>query len=163
MARRIPFRNFLASSPLMAGVDQESMLAATRAMRPRPFRQGEALFAPGDGGREMFLVLAGSVRIELPGDELRAPMALLGPGELAGATNFFDARTPRYCWAVGAERGLAAMIPPVVYIESARLGHPIARNLEQLALQSLLKRDRLSQRRYVELKTTAPRPRWHRA
>jgi len=163
MARRIPFRNFLASSPLMAGVDQESMLAATRVIRPRPFRQGEALFTPGDGGREMFLVLAGTVRIELPCDELRAPMALLGPGELAGVTTFFDARTPRYCWAVGAERGLAAMIPPVVYVEAARLGHPVARNIEQLALQTLLKRDRLSQRRYAELSGAAPPPRWQRA
>lgn len=160
MARRIPFRDFLSTSPLLAGLDMESRVAATRVVRPRPFQVGEPIFEQGDQGRACMLVLAGTVRIEVEEDGLRVPVAILGKGELVGMERLFDPTWPRHAWVYGEERGLGAYIPEVVYKDSSRLGHRLALNLEQLALGSLLRRDQLTWQTYAELLAEAPRPLW---
>ena len=164
MARRIPFRDFLSNSPLLDGLDLDSRDAVARAIRPRPFQQDEVIFEQGDTDtRGCMLIMAGSVRVELEEDGLRAPVAILGKGDLVGAERLFDTRFPRHAWILGEERGLGAFIPGLVYEEASRLGHRLAANIELLALTSFVRRDRLSRETYVELLRANPTPRWQGA
>ncbi len=160
MARRVPFRDFLSQSALLSGLDLESRVAASRAIRPRPFGQGEVILEQGSLDRGILLILAGQARLEVEEDGLYATVVVLGKGELLGMGRLFDPHHPRHCSVVGHERGLAAFIPALVYQEAARLGHPLARNIENLAMQSLLRRERISQSTFAALQDEKPRPRW---
>lgn len=85
----------LGSVPLFEGMDRSSLLALLAISRRSEFNQDEMLFAEGDDGDGMHVIISGSVEVfrKPPGVEpLRLSMA--GPGETVGEMALVE-RQPR--------------------------------------------------------------------
>jgi CRP-like cAMP-binding protein len=86
----------LAETKLFGLLDEPTRLRVAQQMRPVAFDAGQAIFARGDPGTEVYLVLSGRVRLSvlsLEGRELSFSHA--GPGDVFGeiATLDGEART----------------------------------------------------------------------
>lgn len=79
-------------------------------LQPRSLAAGERLFAAGDNGAELYLVLAGRVDIRLPaGDDRYKRLAIYGPGTSFGEIAFLDPG-PRAAEAVAAAPSMLLML-----------------------------------------------------
>lgn len=58
----------------------------------RTYENGETIFAEGDNGSHLYIVLSGSVTIRKGGDVVSTVMAELGPGEMFGEQALIDRR-----------------------------------------------------------------------
>lgn len=126
----------LGELELFRGLDGASLAELRTLTEERTLAAGEALFARGDDGDEMFLVRRGRVRILLPlsGGKFHH-LATVGPGEMFGELAFLD-RGARSADAV-------AVTPTSLYVLSrARLDAlegvdaPLSAHLfERIALQ----------------------------
>lgn len=96
---------------LPAGVSRR-LIAAGRPVRAR---RGQIVFARGDSGAEMFLVVRGKIRIGRPGDAGKENvLTLIGPGDLFGELTLFD-QAPRQATATAVtETDLLAITAEVV-------------------------------------------------
>lgn len=82
----------LAQIPLFDTLAPEDLEALGRRMSERPFKAGEAVFAMGDSGSSMYVVLSGAVQIFLPAVD-DAPRVILKDartGEYFGELSLFD-------------------------------------------------------------------------
>lgn len=101
----------LATVPLFAGLDADSLESVGRGMRTRRFRRGEVIFHLGDPGDALFVVTAGAVKISLPsetGDE--AILATLRPGDFFGELALLDG-APRSATAAALEPTETLVLP----------------------------------------------------
>ncbi len=81
----------LADFPLLAGLTPAARIALAARVRPRTVRRGELVFAEGDAGEVVFLILDGKIKITRSASEGRENLlALLGPGEVFGESSVFD-------------------------------------------------------------------------
>jgi CRP-like cAMP-binding protein len=82
---------FLATVPLLEGLEAPYLAELAQSMRQRTVRKGEVLWHQGDRGKEMLFVVEGSVTVSqnLPGGRTME-MAEAGPGETLGEIALLD-------------------------------------------------------------------------
>jgi CRP-like cAMP-binding protein len=82
---------FLATVPVLAGLEDAYLAELARAMRQRTVREGQLLWRQGDTAREMLFVVEGGVSVsqQLPGDRA-VQMAEVGRGETLGEIALLD-------------------------------------------------------------------------
>ncbi|HSM01753.1 MAG TPA: cyclic nucleotide-binding domain-containing protein [Acidimicrobiia bacterium] len=119
----------LGGVPLFAGlaVDELESIAEVTSLRSEP--HGEIVFAQGDPGSEMLVVVEGSVEIIHRGSA-DGPMAVLGPGEVVGELAILRS-SERSADVVAGPEGVTGLV-----IDSTMLGH-ILQERPQIALAML--------------------------
>ncbi|HOB63435.1 MAG TPA: SulP family inorganic anion transporter [Candidatus Competibacteraceae bacterium] len=81
----------LAEMDLCRDMSPDEITAFAAALQPRELTAGERLFAAGDPGVELYLVLRGRVDIRLPSTADRYKrLAIYGPGTVFGEIAFLD-------------------------------------------------------------------------
>lgn len=85
--------DLLAQIPLFEGLPDADREALAERMRERPFKAGQTVFAQGDHGNAMYVVLSGAVQIYLTSTDTAAPRVVLKDartGEYFGELSLFD-------------------------------------------------------------------------
>jgi CRP-like cAMP-binding protein len=81
----------LARTPLFGALGEEAAAALNAAARPRRFARGALIFAEGDDGDSLYVVVDGKVKVFRTATDGRENMlAVLGPGEMFGELSLFD-------------------------------------------------------------------------
>jgi CRP-like cAMP-binding protein len=107
------WRSALAKSPLFAGFDDAYMALLLECGRETSMRRGDTLMRAGDPGTSMMAVLAGEVRVVLPGVAGRdQTVKTLGAGAAFGEIALFDGK-PRTADIVAATNGKLLVIERV--------------------------------------------------
>lgn len=86
--------DLLAGVPLFEGLSDSDRDELANHLEEESFKQGETVFAKGDPGSSMYIILSGAVQIYLPADE-NAPRVVLNDlrtGEYFGELSLFDAK-----------------------------------------------------------------------
>ena len=88
---------------LFKGRKDETLVALEQRMQRRAFKAGEKVFSRDDTGDELFLILSGAVRIEVPMEHgQRHHVSTFGRGDFFGEMSFLDSR-PRSADAVASD------------------------------------------------------------
>ena len=87
----------LAQIPLFDTLAPEDVEALGGRMTERKYAAGESVFAKGDKGSSMYVVLSGAVQIFLPGsgDQPRVMLKEARTGEYFGELSLFDDKPAR--------------------------------------------------------------------
>jgi CRP/FNR family transcriptional regulator len=81
------------AAPLFAGLDDAAWTVLQGRLTPRSLVRGQELFAEGDPGDALFVVVSGKVKIcRTAADGRENVIAVLGPGDLLGELSLFDAQ-----------------------------------------------------------------------
>jgi CRP/FNR family transcriptional regulator, cyclic AMP receptor protein len=81
----------LAQAPLLASLDEQSAEALRASMVDFYLPRGESLFAEGDPGDRLYLIVDGKIKLgATSGDGRETLLAILGPGEMFGELSLFD-------------------------------------------------------------------------
>jgi CRP/FNR family transcriptional regulator len=92
--------DLLRAAPLFAGLDDTAWAALHPLLTERRLERGERLFAEGDPGDALHVLVEGKVKIcRTAPDGRENVLAVLGPGDLLGELSIFDAQ-PRAATAV---------------------------------------------------------------
>jgi CRP/FNR family transcriptional regulator, cyclic AMP receptor protein len=98
---------FLHDVPLMAGLDEGELAALAAAFVPQRFAAGATIFFEGEAGRDLYLIVAGQVRVYVLGEDgQEQSVGLLGPREVFGELAVIDER-PRSASVVAVTPTLA--------------------------------------------------------
>jgi CRP-like cAMP-binding protein len=83
--------DFLATVPLLEGLDEADLAELARVMRRRTVQEGNVLWRQGENGREVFFIVDGTVSTSLrvPGDRT-IEIGKAGPGQILGETALLD-------------------------------------------------------------------------
>jgi len=83
--------DFLATVPLLEGLEEADLVELARVMRRRTVREGEILWRQGDEPREMVFIVDGAVSasLDVPGDRT-VEIGTAGPGETVGEIGLLD-------------------------------------------------------------------------
>ncbi|MGH3073512.1 MAG: Crp/Fnr family transcriptional regulator [Gaiellales bacterium] len=99
MARHTdPKLTLIASVPLFTGFNRREIEAVGRLMDEVDVKDGRVLMREGAAGREFFIVISGTVRVERNGRKINE----LGPGDFMGEIALID-RGPRTATVIAAE------------------------------------------------------------
>jgi CRP/FNR family transcriptional regulator, cyclic AMP receptor protein len=93
-----PKLDLIASVPLFTGFNRREIEAVGRLMDEVDVKEGRVLMREGASGREFFIVVSGSVRVERKGRKVNE----LGPGDFLGEIALIDGG-PRTATAIAAE------------------------------------------------------------
>ena len=105
---RLP--DHLRRYPLFAKLDDAEVAQLAERMRTRSFKRGEALFRKDDPGMHLYVVLAGAVKIALPGEfGQEALVSIMRTGDFFGELALFDG-SPRSASATALEDTRAALL-----------------------------------------------------
>jgi len=103
---------FLHTVGIFAELDATHLQALAERLRPRALKRGEVLFREGDGGRELYIVRAGTVLVSKPVlGRVEQVLARLGPGELLGDMSLFDGE-PRSATATAESDAAVLCLDP---------------------------------------------------
>jgi len=80
----------LKTTPLLAGFDDRELAAFAEAAHPKSLPPDQVVIAMGKPNASLFVILAGSVKIERYGSAGDIPLATLGAGETFGEMSFMD-------------------------------------------------------------------------
>jgi CRP-like cAMP-binding protein len=82
---------FLATVPLLEGLEEADLVELARVLRRRTVREGEILWRQGDEAREMVFIVDGAVSasLDVPGDRT-VEIGRAGPGETVGEIGLLD-------------------------------------------------------------------------
>jgi len=82
---------FLRRAPLFAALDDDAAAALRASMAQSTVPRGDVIFAEGESGDRLFVVLDGKVKLgQTSSDGREQVMAVLGPGEMFGELSLFD-------------------------------------------------------------------------
>ena len=85
--------DLLAGVPLFGGLSDADRNGLASRLEEKRFKEGESVFAKGDVGASMYLVLSGAVQIFLPpekADTPRVALKVVRTGEYFGELSLFD-------------------------------------------------------------------------
>jgi len=81
-------------SPLFAALDPEAAAALRASLVSRDVAKGEVIFAEGDPGDHMYVIVEGKVTLgRTSADGRESLLGVLGPGEMFGEISLFDPGT----------------------------------------------------------------------
>lgn len=103
-------QDVLSRAPLFEALDEEGSRALRSCMREVRLTRGQTLFAEGDDGDRLYVVLDGKMKLTRTAPDGRENLlSVLGPGEMFGELSLFDPR-PRTASAIAVtECRLAAL------------------------------------------------------
>lgn len=103
-------QDVLSRAPLFEALDDEGSRALRSCMREVRLTRGQTLFAEGDDGDRLYVVLDGKMKLTRTAPDGRENLlSVLGPGEMFGELSLFDPR-PRTASAIAVtECRLAAL------------------------------------------------------
>ncbi|MQA83069.1 MAG: cyclic nucleotide-binding domain-containing protein [Streptosporangiales bacterium] len=103
-------QDVLSQAPLFEALDDEGSKALRSCMRDVRLTRGQTLFAEGDDGDRLYVVLDGKIKLTRTAPDGRENLlSVLGPGEMFGELSLFDPR-PRTASAIAVtECRLAAV------------------------------------------------------
>ena len=79
------------SAPLFAALDEESARSLRQSMQEVSLGRSEELFAEGDQGDRLYVILEGKITLGRTSSDGRENLlAILGPGEMFGELSLFD-------------------------------------------------------------------------
>jgi CRP/FNR family cyclic AMP-dependent transcriptional regulator len=83
----------LGRTPLFEALDEEGANALRSQMSNVEIARGERLFGEGDDGDQLYLVLAGKIKLTRSANDGRENLlSVIGPGEMFGELSLFDPR-----------------------------------------------------------------------
>lgn len=86
-----PVDDALMQAPLFAALDPEGAAALRSSLIERPVAKGDVLFAEGEPGDRMYIILEGKVKLgQTSSDGRESLLLILGPGEMFGELSLFD-------------------------------------------------------------------------
>ena len=99
------------SLPMFEKLTRRQMQQLERIVHRRTYRAGEVIFHAGDTGVAMYVILAGEVRVVVPGDtpESQVEVSRMSSGELFGEMALLDT-APRSATAIAVTPTEAAAI-----------------------------------------------------
>lgn len=81
----------LMQAPLFVALDAEAAVALRASMTERRIPRGSVIFAEGEDGDRMYVILDGKVKLgHTSTDGRESLLAVLGPGEMFGELSLFD-------------------------------------------------------------------------
>ena len=81
------------SAPLFAALDNDAFSSLLARMQRQQLARAEVLFAEGDAGHRLFVILEGKIKLGRTSTDGRENLlAILGPGEMFGELSLFDPR-----------------------------------------------------------------------
>lgn len=81
----------LATVPLFAALEPEAAAALLASMQEHHLQRGEVIFAEGEAGDRLFVILEGKVKLgQTAVDGRESLIAVLGPGGMFGELSLFD-------------------------------------------------------------------------
>jgi CRP/FNR family cyclic AMP-dependent transcriptional regulator len=81
----------LMSAPLFAALDEDAASALRSSMTEVAFDKGDVIFAEGDDGDRLYVVLDGKVKLGVTSTDGRENLlSVQGPGEMFGELSLFD-------------------------------------------------------------------------
>ncbi|MGB8388182.1 Crp/Fnr family transcriptional regulator [Mycobacterium sp.] len=137
----------LAAAGILQSVEPGAASALIKQLHPAEFRAGETLFAEGDPGDRVYIIVAGKVKISLRGPGGRTNLrAIMGPTDIFGELAVFDPG-PRTCTATAITNVWT------VWLDRATLRAWMARwpMIAEQLLQGLTQRLRDTEDELVEL------------
>ncbi len=94
----------LLQAPLFQGLEGEAASALAAAMSTITLNKGAVLFREGDSGDQLYVVVAGKIKLSRSGSAGRENLlAVLGPGQMFGELSLFDPG-PRSSTAIAVTR-----------------------------------------------------------
>ncbi|KQX61657.1 Crp/Fnr family transcriptional regulator [Angustibacter sp. Root456] len=83
--------DIVRSAPLFAALDEESAASLRRSMLEVSLGRSEVLFAEGDQGDRLYVIVEGKIKLGRTSSDGRENLlAILGPGEMFGELSLFD-------------------------------------------------------------------------
>ena len=80
-------------APLFAALDDDAVNSLLARMQRQQLARAEVLFAEGDAGHRLFVILEGKLKLGRTSSDGRENLlAILGPGEMFGELSLFDPR-----------------------------------------------------------------------
>jgi CRP/FNR family transcriptional regulator, cyclic AMP receptor protein len=81
----------LARAAIFRGVEPDAVAAFPTQLHPVGFRRGDVIFAEGDPGQGMYIILSGKVKIgRYSADGRENLLTILGPSDMFGDLSIFD-------------------------------------------------------------------------
>ncbi|CAN5772864.1 cAMP-activated global transcriptional regulator CRP [soil metagenome] len=81
----------LADAGIFRGIERDAVATLTRELQPVNFRRGHTIFAEGDQGDQMYIIISGKVKIgRRTSDGRENLLAVLGPSDVFGELSVFD-------------------------------------------------------------------------
>ena len=109
MSKTADIEAIIAAAPIFSELDDTARQTLVDQLRPASFTSGQTIFARGDEGRELYIVLSGRVRLSvLTAEGRELSFAHAGDGEIFGEIAMLDG-SPRTAdaTAVRATRALS--------------------------------------------------------
>ena len=83
--------DIVRSAPLFAALDDEASASLRDGMQQVQLTRGEVLFAEGDQGDRLYVIVEGKIKLGRTSSDGRENLlAVLGPGEMFGELSLFD-------------------------------------------------------------------------
>jgi CRP/FNR family transcriptional regulator, cyclic AMP receptor protein len=100
----------LSRAPLFEGLDEDGARALRSRMSDVKLERGERLFAEGDAGDRLYVVLEGKLKLTKAAPDGRENLlSVIGPGEMFGELSLFDPRPRTSSASAVTEATLAAL------------------------------------------------------
>jgi CRP/FNR family cyclic AMP-dependent transcriptional regulator len=100
----------LSRAPLFEGLDEDGARALRSRMSDVKLERGERLFAEGDDGDRLYVVLEGKLKLTKAAPDGRENLlSVIGPGEMFGELSLFDPRPRTSSASAVTEARLAAL------------------------------------------------------
>lgn len=114
----------LAATPLFTALDDSGRRAVLQEMREASFNAGQVIFTRGDPGKEMYLVVAGRVRLSvLTAEGRELSFAHAEPGQIFGEIAMLDG-APRSADATAVSKITALSLSRAAF-ERLVMAHPV--------------------------------------
>ena len=79
------------NAPLFLALDEEASVALRASMVEIDFTRGQVVFAEGDPGDRLYVIVDGKIKLGATSNDGRESLlAVLGPGEMFGELSLFD-------------------------------------------------------------------------
>ena len=102
--------NVLSRAPLFEALDADDARALRSRMTDVELSRGERLFAEGDGGDRLYVVLEGKIKLTRAAPDGRENLlSVIGPGEMFGELSLFDPRPRTASASAVTDARLAAL------------------------------------------------------
>src|ERR1700746_1377842 len=103
-------QNVLSRAPLFEALDEDGAAALQSRMTDVALSRGERLFAEGDEGDRLYVVLDGKIKLTRAAPDGRENLlSVVGPGEMFGELSLFDPRPRTSSASAVTDATLAAL------------------------------------------------------
>jgi CRP-like cAMP-binding protein len=123
---------FLKKVDIFANIDDDALAGLAAEMQEHDYRAGEQIMAEGDMGRELFIIVSGSVRVTRFGETL----AVLGTQSVFGELAALDPQ-PRVATVTAVEDVRVLTLEHTVLLEQLLAQGELARGIIRFLVQRI--------------------------